>query len=366
VYRGAAIEKLERAASGPHNHGMTSPDLIAPAGRFILPAEWVPHARTWMAWPARPATWHGAIEAGRAAHVEVARAIAGFEKVTMVCNPGAMAEASLRCGPGIDLLPMPLSDGWMRDIGPTFVVDPAGTLAGVDWRHNGWGGLHNDFAADAKVAAGVLAQSGHPRVAPEIVLEGGAFSGDGAGTVLVTEECLLDPNRNPGMGKAEIESILADSLGARTVIWLGHGYDGDETRGHVDEIACFVKPGTVLFQVTDDSRDVNYLSQRDNLVRLRAAHDAAGRPLEIVEVPQPARRELDGRRLTLSYVNFIFVNGGAIIPSFGDPADAPAFRVFEALFPDRKIVQLQADDLVIGGGGIHCITQQEPALSLLS
>ena len=329
---------------------------------FTLPPEWAPHARTWMAWPARPATWHGGIEAARAMHVELAKALATFEPVTMVCNPAEMAEASLMCGPGIDLVPIPLSDGWMRDIGPTFVTNAAGEIAGVDWIFNGWGGLHGEFAADAEVAAEVLKVRGCPRFAASIVLEGGAFSGDGAGTLLVTEECLLDPRRNPGKSKADLEAVLAYYLGVKTVIWLGRGYEGDETGGHVDEVACFVKPGTVMLQVTNDPEDPNYLTQHDNLARLKSARDAGGQALEVVEIPQPARREKDGRRLTLSYINFVFANGGLIMPSFGDSCDGPAFRIFSGLFPDRKIIQLLADDLVIGGGGLHCITQQEPAV----
>jgi agmatine deiminase len=329
---------------------------------YSFPAEWAPHARTWMAWPARPATWHGGIEAARAVHVEVAKAIAGFEPVTMVCSPGEMAEASLMCGPGIDLVPIPLSDGWMRDIGPTFVTRPGG-MAGVDWIFNGWGGLHSEFAADAEVAAEVLKLKSYPRLAARMVLEGGAFSGDGQGTLLVTEECLLDPRRNPGKSKADLEEVLAYYLGVKSVIWLGHGYDGDETGGHVDEIACFVKPGTVMLQVTSDPEDPNYLTQHDNLARLRSARDANGQQLEVVEIPQPARREKDARRLTLSYINFVFANGGLIMPSFGDTCDDTAFRIFSNLFPERKIIQLLADDLVIGGGGMHCITQQEPAVS---
>lgn len=335
---------------------------------YGLPAEWAPHARTWMAWPSRPATWrskeggHGGIEAARAVHVEIAKAIAGFEPVTMVCSPGEMAEASLMCGPGIELVPIPLSDGWMRDIGPTFVTDGAGGLAGVDWIFNGWGGLHNDFAADAEVAAEVLKLRNYQRLAPPIVLEGGAFSGDGAGTLLVTEECLLDPRRNPGKSKADLEQVLAYYLGVRAVIWLGRGYEGDETGGHVDEIACFARPGTVMLQVTSDPEDPNYLTQHDNLARLRAARDADGQQLEVIEIPQPARREQDGRRLTLSYINFVFANGGLIMPSFDDAADDQAFRIFQNLYPDRKIIQLLADDLVVGGGGMHCVTQQEPAV----
>jgi agmatine deiminase len=346
---------------------MTTPEpspnqAIEAASGFRLPAEWTAHARTWMAWPARPATWRGQIEAARRTHVEVAQAIAGFEKVTMACAPGELAEASLACGPGIDLVPMALSDGWMRDIGPTFVVGPDRQLAGIDWIFNCWGGLHPDFAADAAAAAAVLKLRGVPRLTPDLVLEGGAFSGDGAGALLVTEECLLDPRRNPGRSKSEIEAILARHLGARAVIWLGRGYEGDETRGHVDEVACFAAPGKVLLQMPDDAADPNYLIQHDNLARLNAARDADGRKLDIIALPQPARRERDGQRLTLSYVNFIFANGGVIIPAFDDPADDEALKIFTALYPERKIVQLLADDLVIGGGGIHCITQQEPAL----
>jgi agmatine deiminase len=329
---------------------------------YILPAEWSPHARTWLAWPARPATWHGGIEAARAVHVELAKTLAAFEPVTMVCSPSEMAEASLMCGPGIDLVPVSLSDGWMRDIGPTFVTNRAGEMAGVDWIFNGWGGLHDEFAADAEVAAEVLKVRGCPRLAAPIVLEGGAFSGDGSGTLLVTEECLLDPRRNPGKSKADLEAALAYYLGVKTVIWLGRGYEGDETGGHVDEVACFVKPGTVMLQVTNDPEDPNYLTQHDNLARLKSARDADGRTLEVVEIPQPARREKNGTRLTLSYINFVFANGGVIMPSFGDACDDPAFRIFSGLFPDRKIIQLLADDLVVGGGGMHCITQQEPAV----
>lgn len=339
---------------------VTDADPTTDAG-FALPAEWVAHTRTWMAWPSRPATWHGGIEAARSVHVEVAKAIAQFEPVTMVCSPTDVAEASLMCGPGIELVPVPLSDGWMRDIGPTFVTGRDRAVAGVDWIFNGWGGLHNEFAADAEVAEAILNLHHYPRIAAPIVLEGGAINGDGEGTLLVTEECLLDPRRNPGATKDGMEQVLRALLGVETIIWLGKGYEGDETHGHVDEVACFARPGTVLIQMPRDDEDPNYLIQKDNLSRLKAARDAKGRMLDFVVIPQPARREHDGRRLTLSYVNFAFANDGVIIPSFGDSADAPAYRAFQALFPDRRIIQILADDLVIGGGGIHCITQQEPA-----
>ncbi len=330
---------------------------------FARQAEWNTHRRTWLAWPQRQATWRsGGIEGARRIHAELAKALSEFEKVTMVCSPAEIAEASLMCGSGIELTPLPLSDGWMRDIGPTFVINAQREIAGIDWIFNGWGGLHGDFATDAQVATEITKIRGVRRFGAPIVLEGGAFSGDGDGTLLVTEECLLDPQRNPGRSKADIEAILAEYLGARHVIWLGQGYEGDETRGHVDEIACFAKPGVVMIQMPGDPEDPNYLIQHDNLARLKSARNATGHDLEIVELPQPARRELNGERLTLSYVNFVFANGGLIMPSFGDIADDPAFRIFSGLFPDRKIIQLPADDLVVGGGGFHCITQEEPAV----
>src|SRR5581483_8566858 len=178
------------------------------AAGWTFPAEWARHARTWMAWPSRPATWHGGIESARSVHVEVAKAIAQFEPVTMVCSPMDVAEASLMCGQGIEVVPIPLSDGWMRDIGPTFVVNADRSVAGIDWIFNGWGGLHHEFAADSEVAKAVLEQRGYRRIAAPIVLEGGAINSDGEGTLLVTEECLLDPRRNPGMSKEEIEQVL--------------------------------------------------------------------------------------------------------------------------------------------------------------
>lgn len=259
------------------------------------------------------------------------------------------------------MIAAPLSDGWMRDIGPTFVRD-AGGLAGIDWIFNGWGGLHDEFGPDAALAETILTELQLPRHPAPLVFEGGAFSTDGAGTILLTEECALDPGRNPGRSKAEIEEILRCYLGARSILWLGRGYEGDETKGHVDEIAAFVAPGKVVISATRDPADSNYPILADNLARLRAARDASGRALEIVEMPEPAPRVIDGQRLTLSYVNFAVANGGIILPQFDDPADREALAIFERLFPDRRVIPFLANDLVIGGGGIHCVTLQEPAV----
>jgi agmatine deiminase len=331
---------------------------------FVQPAEWTRHARTWMAWPARAATWvgGGGIDAARATHADLARTIVRFEPVRMICAPGDVAEASLACGPGIEIVPIPLSDGWMRDIGPIFVRNErSGEVAGVDFEFNGWGGLHQDWQLDADVAEAVLAVTKQRRFVANFTLEGGAVAVDGSGTVLVTEECLLDPRRNELVDKLRIERWLREMLGVEKTVWLGRGYDQDETRGHVDEIACFVRPGVVLLHTTTDVSDRNYEIGADNLDRLHAVRDAQGRAFEVIQLPQPARIDEHGRRLTLSYANVCFINGGLLIPAFEDAADKEAFRIFKRLFPDREIVQVPALDLVRGGGGLHCVTLQEPA-----
>ncbi|MDR3517240.1 MAG: agmatine deiminase family protein [Azospirillaceae bacterium] len=335
---------------------MTTP---AAAG-FTMPAEAMPHTRCWMAWPCRPATFGGSVTAATTAYAQVAQAIAAFEPLTMVCNPGDVAAASLACGAGIDVLPLAISDSWIRDNGPTFVTAGDGRIAGVHWRFNAWGNNYPDHAADARAGRGILDHLGLPCYEAPFVLEGGAFHVDGEGTLLTTEQCLLNPNRNPGLSKPEIEALLRDHLGIRSVVWLGQGYEDDETDGHIDEIACFVRPGVVLALVCDDPGDANFAILQDNLDRLEAARDAQGRAFEVIPVRQPARQDFNGTRLTLSYTNFYPANGGIVMPAFGDPADHAAFQTLSRVFPDRRVVQVDALDIVRGGGGIHCITQQQP------
>ena len=336
--------------------------MATPAERgLFMPAEWHPHDRCWMAWPCREDLWGEDLEAAREAYAEVARAIIGFEPVTMVANPDNIAEASLQCGPGIACLPMPHDDSWMRDTGPTFVIDGGGGIEGIDWRFNGWGGRYEPHDRDAAVAGAVLEHLDLPHCAAPLVLEGGAIHVDGEGTLLATESCLLNRNRNPDLGRAEIEVLLSAHLGVRQVIWLGEGLEEDETDGHVDNLACFVRPGAVLALISDDPEDGNYAALRDNLARLRAAKDANGRELEVIEVAQPARREGDdGRRLSTSYINFYIANGGVIMPSFEDGKDGAARDAIAACFPEHQLRQVPALDIVRGGGGIHCITQQQP------
>lgn len=336
---------------------MTTPRALG----LAMPAEWAPHRRCWMAWPCREALWGTRLEAARQVVAEVARAIAAFEPVVMLARPELVASASLACGPGIAVLPMPQDDSWTRDTGPTFVTGPGGAIAGVAWRFNGWGEVWPDHVQDAQMARRVLEHLGLPRFDAPIVLEGGAIAVDGEGTGLVCTPSVLDPRRNPGLDRSAIEAVLRDYLGVETVIWLPYGLLDDETGGHVDNVACFIAPGRVAALVREEPDDPDHAGLSANLAVLREATDARGRKLEVVPIraPKPRLRP-DGRRLTLSYINFYLANGAVIMPAFADPADRAAFEALAAAFPEREVVQIEVLDLVWGGGGIHCITQQEP------
>jgi agmatine deiminase len=327
---------------------------------FAMPAEWAPHARCWMAWPCRAELWRDRLAAARAAYAAVARAIARFEPVTMVTNLGDARGARDLLGNGIAILELPLNDSWMRDIGPTFLLSGSGALAGAAWRFNAWGGKYRDYADDARLAGRLLGQLGVRGFEAPFVLEGGAIHVDGEGTALVTEQCLLHPNRNPALRRADIEAHLRDWLGVQTIIWLGQGLIDDETDGHVDNLACFARPGVVLALSEDDYLEPNYPALAENLERLGKATDARGRRLEVVPIQQPRERRVGGRRLPLSYINFYRANGAIVIPRFDDPRDADAERVLRGVFPELALVVVPALDIVRGGGGIHCITQQQP------
>lgn len=328
-----------------------------------MPAEWEAHQRSFMAWPCRDSLWGSApaLERARLAYANVARAIAQFEPVTMVARPEHADAATIICGTGVTVVSHEIDDSWIRDTGPSFVRDGQGGLAGVQWRFNGWGGKYMPHDKDARIASALLRDLGLDCVRTPLIAEGGALHVDGAGTLITTQQCLLNPNRNPGMDASEIEAVLKPLLGVSKVIWLEQGLSGDETDGHIDNVACFARPGTLIIQDCEDPADPDFAIVAQNLESLRSEHDAAGNRLEILKLPAP-KRVLDGQGgfLTLSYVNFYLVNGGLIMPGFDDPADARAKQVLAAAFPDRRIVQIAALDIVRGGGGIHCITQQMP------
>lgn len=331
---------------------------------YRMPAEWGPHSRTFMEWPASEEQWPGGYQDACRAYAEVARAIAGFEPVTMIVKPGISGQAAFLCGPSVDILPMEHDDAWMRDNGPTFVVGQRG-VAGVNWQFNAWGEKFSPWQEDNLVAPRLLRHFKVPCLDAPVILEGGSIHVDGEGTLLTTEQCLLNKNRNPRLEKKEIEDILKRYLGVKKIIWLKQGLDGDETDGHVDNVACFAKPGLVLVQNCHDPADPNYDIMAENMEILQEATDARGRRLEIMEFLQPAPVYLDGARLPLSYINFYFVNGGIILPSFGEnfcTTDEFAAVLLRDIFPDRKVVTIDAMPIIKGGGNVHCITQQMPAL----
>jgi agmatine deiminase len=315
-----------------------------------------------MAWPCRKSLWGERLALVQDSYAEVARTISRYEPVTMIANPESTAEVSLKCGAGVTCLPIPHDDSWVRDSGPTFVIDGKGGIAGVNWIFNAWGERYHPYDKDLAVGRLLLERLDLPIYEAPLVTEGGAIHTDGDGTLLVVESTLLNPNRNPGKDRAEVERLLCAYTGAQKIIWLPGALEDDETDGHVDNVACFLRPGIVAALTCDDPEDGNHAALQANLDILAASTDASGRKLEVVPVPQPrARYGEDGARLALSYINFYFANGALILPAFDDPADDKAHRLFAGLFKDREVVQVPVLDILHGGGGIHCITQQQPA-----
>ena len=356
------------------------------ADGYAMPAEWAPHSQTWMIWPERPDNWRLGGQPAQAAFAEVARAIAAFEPVTVGVSAIEYANANHQLDhPAIRVVELSSDDAWVRDTGPTFVTNGQGGLRGVDWVFNAWGGLNGGLYAswerDDQVADKILGLERCPRYRTEgFVLEGGAIHVDGEGTLITTEECLLNPNRNPHLQRHEIEQMLRDYLGVNCIIWLPEGLYNDETDGHVDNFCCFVRPGEVLLAWTDDPEDPNYSRCQAALAVLGQAVDAQGRSLAVHRMPIPgpihaSEEECAGVepaagsqprdpsiRLAGSYINFLIVNGGIIAPSFDDPQDDTARQTLEGLFPERRVVMVPGREILLGGGNIHCITQQQPAV----
>ena len=349
---------------------------------FWMPAEFEPHARCWMLWPERPDNWRNRAQPAQQAFAAVATAIARFEPVTVGASSAEYARARTALPAAIQVLELSSDDAWMRDVGPTFVVNAAGAVRGVHWRFNAWGGLYSDVRRDVLVAQKVLEVSACERYVAPIINEGGAIHVDGQGTALVTEQCLLNANRNPSLRRAQIEAYLRRYLGVRVIIWLGEGVIDDETSGHIDNLACFARPGEVCLTWSEDPRDPQQRVSRDALERLLAARDARGRRLTVHKLPAPGplymtRREARGiahgkgiralragQRLAASYINFYLPNGGLVWPMLDPHTDARARRALRRIFPQRRIVGVPAREVLLGGGNIHCITQQQPAPGL--
>lgn len=350
-------------------------DMPAALG-FRMPAEWEPHAATWLAWPHNARDWPGKFGAIPWAFAEIIRAIAASERVRLIVKDAAHETAARRAlakagAPlaQLDGFRAATDRGWARDMGPIFLVREKNgrrELGATSWRFDGWAKYPN-WQRDDTAKDRILARLGLPTWQPEVdgrrvVLEGGAIDVDGEGTLLATEECLLSDvqARNPGLGREGTERALRDYLGAERVVWLGDGIAGDDTHGHVDDLARFVRPGTLVLAAEDDPHDANYRALAENRERLQGARDAKGRTLEVVPLPMPAALCFDGVRLPASYLNFYVTNAAVLVPTFNDPKDRVALGLLAELFPDRSVVGIHAVDLVWGFGTIHCLTQQEP------
>ena len=339
-----------------------------PSGGYLMPPETHPQERIWMAFPCDGYTLGDTEEAqheARSTWAAVAHAIADFEPVTVVVNTGERAIADRYLSAGIDIIEAPLNDAWMRDMGPTFVHTADGSVAAVDWVFNGWGA--QDWAQwdlDANIGRTVADAAGTPVIHSDLVNEGGGIHVDGEGTVLVTDTVQLDPGRNPGLTRADVEAELARTIGATHFVWLPRGLTRDferfGTRGHVDIVAAITSPGRLLLHTQRDQSHPDYQVCREIRAALEASHDAAGRPWEIIEMPAPATLTDAEGFVDYSYINHLVVNDGVIACGFGDAEDANAVAILAEQYPGRKVVSVDARPLFERGGGIHCITQQQP------
>jgi agmatine deiminase len=371
------------ATATPENLGDSPPTPSTAAPGYRLPAEWEPHAASWIAWPHNHDDWPGKFGPIPWVYVEIVRHLSRFEPVHILVNGRrTRRDAAERLGRGgvnpgrVRFFKVPTDRAWTRDTGPMFLVHDRAEEAGVppvvlvDWRFNAWA-KYDDYRRDDRVPRRLARRLGLGRRKPRaeidgrsvrVILEGGAIDVNGRGTLLTTEECLLSPvqARNPGLGREAMERVLADGLGIRHVVWLGHGIAGDDTHGHVDDLARFVDPTTVVTVVERRTSDANYEPLQENLRRLRSARDQDGAPLRVVELPMPAPVAFAGQRLPASYANFFIANGLVLVPTFNDPADREALAILAALFEGREVVGIHCVDLIWGLGALHCMTRDQP------
>lgn len=339
------------------------------------PAEWEPHAGTWLAWPHHAEDWPDKFEPIPWVYASIVGRLARHEPVRILVDERSHMQAVSclrRCGVEIDgqhiaVVPHGTDRVWTRDYAPFFVHDHAGGKLAVKWRFNAWA-KYDNWELDEAAGHGMAAWAGLPTVTPRrgdrpVVLEGGSVDSNGRGTLLTTEECLLSEvqRRNPGFTRADYEEVFAEQLGIRKVLWLNRGIVGDDTHGHVDDLARFVAEDTVVAAVERDPGDANHEPLRENWERLRSMTTAEGKPLRLLPLPLPAPLHFDGQRLPASYANFYVANGLVLVPTFNDPHDRVALNTLAEVFPDRAVVGIHALDLVWGLGTLHCMTMQECA-----
>ncbi len=366
---------------------VVSPPAMNITHNFRMPAEWEPHAATWLAWPHHRGDWPGKFEPIPWVYAELVRHLSRHERVEIIVNDAAAEKLARRVLDKVNALNKnvrfhrwPTNRVWTRDSGCTFVVLPSagkdsrgslslrGEVKGVKWRFNAWA-KYSNWQRDEEIGSLMVKTADAEEVRPmfgkqRVVLEGGSIDVNGQGTLLTTEECLLGKiqQRNPKMKRSDYEKLFAAYLGIKNVIWLGSGVIGDDTHGHVDDITRFISPDTVVTAVESDPADPNYEPLRENIRRLRAASDQDGKPLSIVELPLPAPVIFAGQRLPASYANFYIANGVLLVPVFNDANDRFALDILADLFPDHEVVGIYCGDLIWGFGAIHCMTQQQPAI----
>jgi agmatine deiminase len=336
-----------------------------------MPAEWEPHLATYLTWPHNLETWPGKFDPVPAQFAAIAAGLSQFEPVRLLVKGAAamerahamLAQAGARLE-RVEFLIFDTNDSWIRDYGPIFITGDhsSGSNAQIalDWKFNSWGEKYGAFDLDDVIPRRLAARYGFECLDVPLVLEGGSIDVNGAGSLLTTESCLLNPNRNPSFGKADIEEYLRVFLGVSNILWLGDGIAGDDTDGHIDDLARFIGPDTIVTVTQDDPADDNHQPLAENLKRLRAMRDQNGNPFRIETLPMPPALYHDGTRLPASYANFYIANGAVLMPTFGSPADQDALAALARLFPNRKVLGFHCLDLVWGLGTIHCLSQQHP------
>ncbi len=343
------------------------------AAGYRMPAEWEPHAATWISWPRQDGiSFPGAYDEVIPVFIQIVDALRESERVRINVADGEQENQVRHLlkdidSSHVDFFRIPTNEPWCRDHGPIFVkrkADPA--IAVIDWNYNAWGGKYPPFDLDEVVPTRIAEQLGLPVYYPHLVMEGGSIDPNGAGSLLTTTSCLLNPNRNPTKSKTEIEQALRDYLGVTNILWLGDGIEGDDTDGHIDDITRFVGRTTVLTAIEEDPEDPNYKPLRENLQLLRTMKAEDGNPLEVRTLPMPPRVEREGQRLPASYANFYIGNKVILLPVFCSPKDRHAYKAVQDSFPNRRIVPIDCTDLVWGLGAFHCLTQQQPELDAVS
>ena len=323
-----------------------------------MPAEWAPHEGCYVSWPVCGEVWYGFIDKVRLAYSKVIKAINQFEPVTVLADPTTAMGARASIGSDIELIEIPLDDAWIRDNGPIFVTSEEKDVAAVQFGQNGWGGRYLPCDKDAQVPFALAKRLKMRCYKAPMILEGGSICVDGQGTLLTTESCLLNPNRNPHLSRQDIEDILKNYLGVKKILWLKQGLHKSMVDGHIDGIAAFVRPSMVLLAQTDDESNPNHQIMKENKEQLSTFTDAKGRSIEIIDFPMPKRVELNGKRLASCYANFYIANRGIVAPVFGEQNDEIALEILRNVFPKHEVVGVRSEYIALGGGDVHCITQQ--------